>query len=131
MRICNFEVCAVVAGDPQRTPPKPLFSPPTARGFGSPYAPNSPMKGGRSDANEALENANWQALLNQAILYATQQVNRLRWRGKFGGVLPDGYDPESIAAQAVADLLQQQRGASGHQSINPTIPQTTLAELRR
>ena len=79
------------------------------------------MKGGRSDANEALENAYWQALLNHATLYATQQVNRLRWRRKFGGVLPDGYDPESIAAQAVADLLQQQRGASGHQSINPTI----------
>src|SRR4051812_16913465 len=32
-------------------------------------------------------------------------ANRLRWRGDPTGVLPDGYDPNSIASQAIFDFL--------------------------
>jgi len=49
----------------------------------------------------------WQILFIQAFLFAAKYINRLRWRGTFGGVLPDGDDAESIAAQAVTDFLQQ------------------------
>jgi hypothetical protein len=40
---------------------------------------------------------------------ANCQINRRRWRGAFGGVLPDGYDANAIAAEAVADLLKDRR----------------------
>jgi hypothetical protein len=47
----------------------------------------------------------WGFLLQQTLLFAHYQVKRLRWRGAFGGVMPDGYDPNSIAAQAFLDFF--------------------------
>jgi len=47
----------------------------------------------------------WEILLNQTISFAEYQVARLQWRGRFGGVLPEGYDPNSIAAQAIIEFL--------------------------
>jgi hypothetical protein len=49
----------------------------------------------------------WSLLLRRTTLFAAAQINRLRWRGATGGILPEGYDPESIAGQAVADLLEK------------------------
>jgi hypothetical protein len=47
----------------------------------------------------------WEILLRQTICFAEYQVNRLQWRGQFGGVLPEGYDPNSSAAQAIIEFL--------------------------
>jgi len=49
---------------------------------------------------------NWEFLLNQTILYATGHVSRWHWRGSLGGVLPDGFDPNSLASEAIAEFLQ-------------------------
>ncbi len=56
------------------------------------------MTGPAPNWQTALTEADWQSLFNKAVLYATHQVNRLRWRGDLPGVLPDSYDPNSIAA---------------------------------
>jgi hypothetical protein len=49
---------------------------------------------------------NWEFLLNQTILYASGHVNRWHWRGSLGGVLPDGFDPNALAAEAISEFLQ-------------------------
>src|SRR6266567_3473271 len=54
----------------------------------------------------ALTAENWEFLLNQTILYATGHVNRWHWRGSLGGVLPDGFDPNALAAEAITEFLQ-------------------------
>src|ERR1041384_5459421 len=41
---------------------------------------------------------NWRFLLDRTILYAANHLNRWRWRGSLGGVLPDGFDASSIDA---------------------------------
>ncbi len=89
------------------------------------------MTGSRPHSSPVLTEDLWQILFTQAFLFATKYINRLRWRGTFGGVLPDGDDAESIAAQAVTDFLlshpghnirhQQREGPVIQQSINPSI----------
>src|SRR4051794_31582883 len=64
------------------------------------------MTGGQPHSDFVLSMDLWCLLFNQAHLLAAKYVSRLRWRGTFGGVLPDGYDAESIASQAVLDFLQ-------------------------
>src|SRR5204863_10140281 len=54
----------------------------------------------------ALSEVNWEFLLDQTILYATGHVNRWHWRGSLGGVLPDGFDPNALAAEAITEFLQ-------------------------
>src|SRR5438552_6464176 len=54
----------------------------------------------------ALSEVNWEFLLNQTILYATGHVNRWHWRGSLGGVLPDGFGPNALAAEAIAEFVQ-------------------------
>ena len=49
---------------------------------------------------------NWRFLLDRTLLYAANHLNRWRWRGSLGGVLPDGFDASSIAAEAIYDLLK-------------------------
>jgi len=49
---------------------------------------------------------NWRFLLNHTILYSFNHVNRWRWRGDLGGVLPDGFDASSVAAEAIYLLLK-------------------------
>src|SRR4051812_13197085 len=49
---------------------------------------------------------NWEFLLNQTILYATGHVNRWHWRGSPRGGLPDGFDPNALAAEAITEFLQ-------------------------
>src|SRR6266853_5285568 len=63
------------------------------------------MTGSQPHSDPVLTEDLWQVLFIQAFLFATKYIHRLRWRGTFGGVLPDGDDAESIAAQAVTDFL--------------------------
>ena len=102
------------------------------------------MTGSQPHSDPVLTKDLWQILFTQAFLFATKYINRLRWRGTFGGVLPDGDDAESIAAQAVTDFLQQspsktlrlllvaarqrrsELGRAGRPSSNPTIHHPVL-----
>jgi len=70
------------------------------------------MTGGQPRSDPVLTQDLWQLLFTQALLFATKYIDRLRWRGNFAGVLPDGDDAESIAALAVITFLQQQGGPS-------------------
>lgn len=54
----------------------------------------------------ALSPADWENIFQQTLSFADYQVNRLRWRYHFGGVLPGGFDANSIAAQAILKFLQ-------------------------
>jgi len=48
-----------------------------------------------------LSAEDWEAVFQQTLSFAEYQVARLSWRHKFGGILPGGFDPSSIAAQAI------------------------------
>jgi len=48
----------------------------------------------------------WGFLLRRTTIFATRLVSCFSWRGSVGGILPEGYDPSSVAAQAVAEWLQ-------------------------
>jgi len=76
--------------------PKPLFSL---------LAPVQLNRCGLAPA--ALSAADWEVVFQKTLWFATYQVKRLRWRGDTDGILPDGYDPNSIAAQAIMEFLQQ------------------------
>src|SRR5207245_902646 len=96
------------------------------------------MTGGQPHSDPVLSKDLWQILFTQALLFATKYINRLRWRGTFGGVLPDGDDAGSIAAQAVTDFLLSHPACRirhrpfTHQSNNPSIqPSESDAPLIR
>jgi hypothetical protein len=57
-------------------------------------------------AQEALPHKSWDQVFREALDYARIQVTPLHWRFARGGVLPHGYDPNSIAAQAILDILR-------------------------
>ena len=44
-------------------------------------------------------------LFQQTLRFAEYQIERLRWRGDYGGVLPEGCDANNIAAQAIMEFL--------------------------
>jgi hypothetical protein len=48
----------------------------------------------------------WLWLLVETEKIARKEVRRLRWRGHFGGTLPEGYDADSLAAESVAQLFK-------------------------
>ena len=52
-------------------------------------------------------------LFQQTLRFAEYQIERLRWRGDYGGVLPEGYDANSIAAQAIMEFLTSPEGSRG------------------
>ena len=54
------------------------------------------------------------SLFRYAVAFAKARVNRMYWRGAWNGVLPYGYDAESIAAEAVEELLGIGAIAVGH-----------------
>jgi len=64
-----------------------------------------PGHGSQPHSRPVLTEDLWQILFTQAFLFATKYINRLRWRGPFGRVMPADDDAESIAAQAVPDFL--------------------------
>ena len=63
-------------------------------------------KCGMSGAGKAVTGVNWESLLKKTILYASGHINRWYWRGSPDGVLPGGFDPNSLAAEAISELLQ-------------------------
>jgi len=65
------------------------------------------MTGNNRQKGAALKEEDLQSLLTQALFFANERVNCFRWRGSLGGVLPDGYDAEAIASEAVSELLHQ------------------------
>jgi len=74
----------------------------------------------------ARPDAEWQFLLNRTILYATGHVNRWFWRGSEGGVLPDGFDPRSLAAEAIAGFLEDSANNPYLRSLSTTQVQRDL-----
>jgi len=74
----------------------------------------------------ARPDAEWQFLLNRTILYATGHVNRWFWRGSEGGVLPGGFDHNSLAAEAIAEFLQDSAGNPYLRSLSTTQVQRDL-----
>jgi hypothetical protein len=48
----------------------------------------------------------WRGLLPRLTAFAEREIGRRRWRGRLAGVLPQGHDANSIAAEAVAAALQ-------------------------
>jgi hypothetical protein len=48
----------------------------------------------------------WQSLLAELVQFAKQEIRRRRWRGKRSGVLPEGYDANSVAAEAITRVLR-------------------------
>jgi len=52
----------------------------------------------------------WQLLLQQTEYFADVEIRYgYYWRDGFGGVLPDGYDASSVAAEALAELFTEQQ----------------------
>ena len=53
---------------------------------------------------------NWEVLLAQTESFAEVEIlYGYYWRDGFGGVLPDGYDASSIAAEALVELFTEQK----------------------
>ena len=69
---------------------------------------------------------NWEVLLPELINYATGEIARRRWRGSKSGVLPEGFDANSVASEVVMAALQ------GRASIAPGWTRERLMnELKR
>ena len=61
---------------------------------------------GQDFINCRLRQEDWKLLLPGVVSFAKQEIRRRRWRGKRSGVLPEGYDANSIAAEVIAGALQ-------------------------
>jgi len=59
-----------------------------------------------SGAGKGVIGVNWEILLKKTILYASGHINHWCWRGSPHGVLPCGFDPNSLAAEAISEFLQ-------------------------
>ncbi len=57
--------------------------------------------------SDDLSEADLQFLLEYGTEFASRVAQRYRWRGALHGVLPEGYEPSSIAAEALAQLCAQ------------------------
>ena len=62
----------------------------------------------------------WDWLLKDAEGFAAKQIRRYRWRGAKSGVLPRGYDANSIAAQAITELFQPKDTSTGQTPADET-----------
>ena len=54
---------------------------------------------------DKLEWEDWERLLKATEMFAKGQIRRRWWRGRKGGVLPEGQDESSIAAEVAIKLL--------------------------
>ena len=54
---------------------------------------------------ERLQWENWERLLKETTFFAKEQIRRRWWRGSKNGVLPQGYDENSVAAEVVVKVL--------------------------
>ena len=65
------------------------------------------MTAGQSQViSQTSQNLKWDLFLYDTLRFANYQVNRLRWRHHEQGVLPEGFDPAGLAAQALFEFLQ-------------------------
>jgi hypothetical protein len=64
-----------------------------------------------SGVGNGVIGVNWEVLLKKTILYASGHLNRWYWRGSPRGVLPCGFDPNSLAAEAISEFLQKPESA--------------------
>ena len=55
----------------------------------------------------AFSAESWDIVFQQALSFAHYQVAGLCWRHQFDGLLAGGFDPKSIANQAIMEFLQQ------------------------
>ena len=51
----------------------------------------------------------WRFLLEKTEKFAAKELDRYCWREVSGGVLPGGYDPSSVAAEAIAEFLRDRK----------------------
>lgn len=58
-----------------------------------------------TDLREAFLREDWDLRLKQTILFAQGRINSLRWRRGLNGPLPDGYDANGVAAEAIKQLF--------------------------
>lgn len=65
------------------------------------------MQGAAAIAKAPVPNS-WHTLFQEAYRIAQELVAPLHWRSSKGGVLPDGYDPNSIASEVILELLKVQ-----------------------
>lgn len=49
---------------------------------------------------------NWELLQKDTITFARSELRRRRWRGARSGVLPKGYDAETVAGDAITEMLE-------------------------
>ena len=54
---------------------------------------------------ERLRWENWEELGPEAVETAKREIGRRRWRGARGGVLPEGHDAQSVASEAIRQML--------------------------
>jgi len=73
----------------------------------------------------------WARLLQETERFARWHIKRLIWRGDERGLLPDGYDASSVAAEAVAELwIAMSEDGRGTES-STAKSRTTQEALRR
>ncbi len=76
------------------------------------------MPAAGSNARTLPPQQNWEFLFRQTLLFAHYQVRCLYWRGDDDGLLPDGYDANSLAAQAFLEFLLD--GSSDGATVHPS-----------
>lgn len=54
---------------------------------------------------EGLQWENWKPLLKELVFFTEAQIRRRWWRGSHQGVLPEGFDANSVAAEVVLKVL--------------------------
>src|SRR4051812_5140102 len=81
---------------------------------------NTPSFHHRLPTLEGLPDQAWDWLLKDAERFADKQIQRYRWRGAKAGVLPRGYDANSIAAQAITELFQPRKPTTGQTPVDQT-----------
>src|SRR5215831_1259916 len=89
--------------------------------------PSSDRRKSCSPRTVAVTPKHWEFLFHQTLLFAYHQVQRLRWRGTHGGIMPDGYDANSLAAEAFLEFFLAE-----NLNLNPNRPlNEILYELKR
>ena len=62
-----------------------------------------------ADPRAELTEEDWRRLLKKTERFARREINRQKWRGAHGGILPQGCDTSSIAAEVIGGCLQERR----------------------
>ncbi|HEY5913281.1 MAG TPA: hypothetical protein VJA21_22040 [Verrucomicrobiae bacterium] len=48
----------------------------------------------------------WETLRPEGVAFAEQEIGRRKWRGKHGGVVPEGYDAEAVVNEVIVEMLE-------------------------